>query len=133
MLSDNNLFCKHLIACGHLSCEPSILLGLVDELQLGIAMPFNQQVHIEDNARLRIPQREGWIAIRGHFAGASANRQVGIVLPVGCGKSGLIAIAPYGRRKARFGDSPRHDKFEASWERIFAPTVRRTSTSAFAF
>lgn len=58
-------------------------------------MPFNQQVKIAENQRLRIPQREGWTHIRDHFQRANASREAGIVLPVGCGKSGLIAIAPY--------------------------------------
>lgn len=64
-------------------------------------MPFQQEVSIIDNAQLRIPQREGWIAIRDHFARPNAAREIGIVLPVGCGKSGLIAIAPYAVRARR--------------------------------
>ena len=65
-------------------------------------MPFNQTVVIPDNQQLRIPQREGWIRIRDHFQQLDAASEVGIVLPVGCGKSGLIAIAPYavGARRA---------------------------------
>jgi superfamily II DNA or RNA helicase len=58
-------------------------------------MPFNQSVYIADNERLRIPQREGWVRISDHFRVEGADREVGIVLPVGCGKSGLIAITPY--------------------------------------
>lgn len=58
-------------------------------------MPFDQNANVSDNQRLRIPQREAWLRIRGHFQQADAARAVGIVLPVGCGKSGLIAIAPY--------------------------------------
>lgn len=58
-------------------------------------MPYNQQFSIEDNQRLRIPQREGWVAIRNHFVRENALREIGIVLPVGCGKSGLITIAPF--------------------------------------
>jgi superfamily II DNA or RNA helicase len=58
-------------------------------------MPFDQQVSIIDNTQLRIPQREAWAAIRAHFGNSTGAREVGIVLPVGCGKSGLIAIAPY--------------------------------------
>ncbi|MEX0646067.1 MAG: DEAD/DEAH box helicase family protein [Parvularculaceae bacterium] len=58
-------------------------------------MPFNQLVEITGNANLRIPQRDGWICIRDHFRRAGAASEVGIVLPVGCGKSGLIAITPY--------------------------------------
>ena len=65
-------------------------------------MPFNQTVAIPDNQQLRIPQREGWIRIRDYFQQPDAAREVGIVLPVGCGKSGLIAIVPYavGARRA---------------------------------
>lgn len=65
-------------------------------------MPFNQHVSIAENQRLRIPQREGWVRIREHFQTGDAAREVGIVLPVGCGKSGLIAVAPYavGARRA---------------------------------
>lgn len=58
-------------------------------------MPLNQVVAVDGNDRLRIPQREGWLAIRDHFQQAEATSEVGIVLPVGCGKSGLIAISPY--------------------------------------
>lgn len=65
-------------------------------------MAFDQDVTIADNQQLRIPQREGWTHIRDHFGRVDALREVGIVLPVGCGKSGLIAIAPYamGARRA---------------------------------
>jgi superfamily II DNA or RNA helicase len=58
-------------------------------------VPYSQRFSIADNQCLRIPQREGWGRIRGHFAQANAAREVGIVLPVGCGKSGLIAITPF--------------------------------------
>lgn len=64
-------------------------------------MAFTQQVNIETNPALRIPQRDGWRAIRNHYAQAGAARDVGLVLPVGCGKSGLIAIAPFALRAAR--------------------------------
>lgn len=58
-------------------------------------MPFSQNFVIEDNDLLRLPQREGWQAIRDHFEGSSTEREVAIVLPVGCGKSGLITLAPF--------------------------------------
>lgn len=64
-------------------------------------MPFNQQANINGNQRLRIPQRDGWIAIQGHFASAGADREVGLVLPVGCGKSGLITLAPFALQARR--------------------------------
>ncbi len=58
-------------------------------------MPFRQRTIIEGNQALRIPQREGWAAIRDHYQQIDAEQEVGIVLPVGCGKSGLIALSPY--------------------------------------
>ena len=49
---------------------------------------------IADNIRLRIPQREAFAAIDMHYGTEEAgqDREVGVVLPVGCGKSGLLAI-----------------------------------------
>ena len=58
-------------------------------------MGFDQNAAIEGNDALRIPQREGWEQVREHFQQQDAHGEVGIVLPVGCGKSGLIAITPY--------------------------------------
>jgi len=58
-------------------------------------MSFSNEVHIATNDGLRVPQREGWGRIREHFSVPDARREVGIVLPVGCGKSGLIAITPF--------------------------------------
>ncbi|MFA6001460.1 MAG: DEAD/DEAH box helicase family protein, partial [Thermoleophilia bacterium] len=57
---------------------------------------FNQITpNIEGNARLRTPQVEGFGHIREHFQAPDADREVSVVLPVGCGKSGLIAITPF--------------------------------------
>jgi superfamily II DNA or RNA helicase len=64
-------------------------------------VPFSENFSIEDNQRLRVPQRAGWVSIRDHFAREGAAREVGIVLPVGCGKSGLISITPLGVRPQR--------------------------------
>jgi superfamily II DNA or RNA helicase len=47
------------------------------------------------NQLLREPQREAFASIQRHFSGDGAEAEVGIVLPVGCGKSGLIAITPF--------------------------------------
>jgi superfamily II DNA or RNA helicase len=58
-------------------------------------MTFPNSANIENNARLRVPQREGWARVREHYATPDAAREIGIVLPVGCGKSGLIAITPF--------------------------------------
>lgn len=52
--------------------------------------------NVENNLELRLPQREGYNAIRDYFAsGAESEQEVGIVLPVGTGKTGLIALAPF--------------------------------------
>lgn len=58
-------------------------------------MVFENYATIADNDALRVPQREGWEHIREHFQQLDALGEIGIVLPVGCGKSGLIAITPY--------------------------------------
>lgn len=50
---------------------------------------------IEDNTGLRDPQRFAYEAIRTHDFGGDGGREVGVVLPVGCGKSGLLALAPF--------------------------------------
>lgn len=65
-------------------------------------MPLNQEFRVVDNPQLRIPQREGWVSVRDHFQREGAALDVGIVLPVGCGKSGMIAIMPFavGARRA---------------------------------
>jgi len=64
-------------------------------------VPFSDQFSVEENQSLRVPQRGAWVSIRDHFARDGAAREVGIVLPVGCGKSGLIAITPLAARSRR--------------------------------
>lgn len=50
--------------------------------------------HIEKNELLREPQRNAWRAVRLHF---QRDRTAAILqLPVGCGKTGLMAILPFG-------------------------------------
>lgn len=51
--------------------------------------------NVNGNLSLRVPQREGYDAIAAHFASSEAEREVAVVLPVGCGKSGLMTIAPF--------------------------------------
>jgi superfamily II DNA or RNA helicase len=48
-----------------------------------------------DNNRLREPQREAYAALGEHFSDPEKHREAGVVLPVGCGKSGLITLAPF--------------------------------------
>lgn len=50
---------------------------------------------VVNNDSLREPQREAYAAIRDYFADPEKHREAGVVLPVGCGKSGLITLAPF--------------------------------------
>lgn len=54
---------------------------------------------IKENFYLRDPQREGYIAVLNYFEGGG--KQSIIQLPVGCGKSGLISILPFGIAQGR--------------------------------
>src|SRR3954453_20658590 len=58
-------------------------------------MAFNQPAIIHNNTWLREPQRLAWLAIQRHFGILPYAREVGVVLPVGCGKSGLITVTPF--------------------------------------
>jgi superfamily II DNA or RNA helicase len=57
---------------------------------LSIYQERNPAVH--DNSRLRIPQVEAYSALE---IVPPEEREIGVVLPVGCGKSGLITITPF--------------------------------------
>jgi superfamily II DNA or RNA helicase len=58
--------------------------------------PFQSlSANVVGNDQLRRPQVEGYIAIREHFSDEGAEREIAEILPVGCGKSGLITIAPF--------------------------------------
>jgi superfamily II DNA or RNA helicase len=56
---------------------------------------------IYNNPKLRIPQKEGYSKIYEHYSQPSSNRETAIVLPVGCGKSGLITITPFAVKAKR--------------------------------
>ncbi|MFB6280087.1 MAG: DEAD/DEAH box helicase family protein [Salinibacter sp.] len=58
--------------------------------------------HIVGNEQLRVPQEEGYIALRDYFETEGTTQLPAIVvLPTGCGKSGLIACAPFGIAEGR--------------------------------
>lgn len=58
-----------------------------------------QAVQISGNPSLRTPQQEGHHAIHAHFVGS---REPGYVqLPVGCGKTGLMGLTPFGLTQGR--------------------------------
>ena len=76
-----------------------------------IARFFNDtQAYIQGNPDLRDPQVEGWFRTRQHFRNSSEHAILQI--PVGCGKTGLMALLPFGiargshtcRRSARSGN-----------------------------
>lgn len=54
-----------------------------------------RQPAIIGNMQLRIPQREAFAALQEFALNPESEREAGIVLPVGCGKSGCIALAPF--------------------------------------
>jgi excisionase family DNA binding protein len=57
------------------------------------------QFNIEENQRLREPQRQAHKAIREHFA--KSGEQAILQIPVGCGKTGVIATLPFGIANGR--------------------------------
>jgi hypothetical protein len=64
--------------------------------------PFqNRTPNIAGNSQLRDPQREAYGHLVDFAQEITDEREVGIVLPVGCGKSGTIAIAPFAFRSVR--------------------------------
>lgn len=56
---------------------------------------------IEGNDRIREPQREAYRELKRFAEGAGDDREVGIILPVGCGKSGTITISPFAFKARR--------------------------------
>ena len=61
---------------------------------------FNEtQVFIQGNQNLRDPQVDGWLCTRQHFRNSSEHAILQI--PVGCGKTGLMALLPFGVAQGR--------------------------------
>jgi superfamily II DNA or RNA helicase len=65
--------------------------------------PFQDRLpNILGNRNIRNPQREAYKALAEYATNLQqAEREVGIVLPVGCGKSGTITLAPFAFRSNR--------------------------------
>lgn len=57
--------------------------------------------NILQNSKIRKPQIESYKNILSHFSKPSVEREVGIVLPVGCGKSGAIGLTPFALKAKR--------------------------------
>jgi len=60
-----------------------------------------RQPVVVGNPRLRVPQQLTYQALQEFARTQPEEREVGIVLPVGCGKSGCITLAPFAFRSAR--------------------------------
>lgn len=62
----------------------------------------NRQPNIIANERIRTPQQEAYAALH-NFASSTdtQEREIGIVLPVGCGKSGCITLTPFAFKARR--------------------------------
>lgn len=65
--------------------------------------PFQARTpDVQDNPKLRKPQKEAYEALEAFTQTPDdKEREVGIVLPVGCGKSGCITLAPFAFRSKR--------------------------------
>jgi hypothetical protein len=65
--------------------------------------PFQtREPFIDGNPLIRTPQQEAYSALREYAAeSADDEREVGVVLPVGCGKAGCITLAPFAFRANR--------------------------------
>lgn len=60
-----------------------------------------REANISNNPYLRIPQREAFERIQSHYQEHPEIRETAIILPVGCGKSGLITLTPFAVRSKR--------------------------------
>lgn len=56
---------------------------------------------IVSNSRLRDPQIEAYHEIKAFFKDRNNGREAIVVLPTGSGKTGLMAISPYGISKKK--------------------------------
>lgn len=65
--------------------------------------PFqDRQANVGGNRHIRTPQREAFQELINYASNPEeTEREVGIVLPVGCGKSGTITLAPFAFRSRR--------------------------------
>lgn len=64
--------------------------------------PFqNREPHIQNNERIRTPQKGVFLALNEVFNASGEEREFAVILPVGCGKSGSITISPFAFRSRR--------------------------------
>lgn len=56
---------------------------------------------VEGNTALREPQVGAFFALRDHYGAPGSERETCVILPVGCGKSGIICLAPFATAAGR--------------------------------
>lgn len=64
----------------------------------------SKTINIHNNPAIREPQIEAFKALESHFLAkdiSDSSREVGVILPVGCGKSGCITITPFAYQSKR--------------------------------
>lgn len=67
-----------------------------------MSKPFvNREPSVTDNPNVRIPQLNTYVKLKEFADSGSDEREVGIILPVGCGKSGCITLAPFAFKSNR--------------------------------
>lgn len=76
-----------------------------NKLVKGVAMTkafASKNVNIHGNDKIRTPQIEAFRALESHYKDQDKiQKEVGIILPVGCGKSGCITITPFAFKSKR--------------------------------
>jgi superfamily II DNA or RNA helicase len=71
-------------------------------MSVPMSNPFqDRKPHVHENEGLRIPQREAYAHLEAYANDLTAGREVGVILPVGCGKSGCITLAPFAFSSSR--------------------------------
>src|SRR5437879_510307 len=69
-------------------------LQIIDYFQAGSA-------RILGNERLREPQRAAYLALYEHFVKRRRSQPAIVQIPTGCGKTGILCLAPYGIASGR--------------------------------
>lgn len=57
--------------------------------------------NVIENDELRDPQKEGYEKVVSYYKQKEAKREISMILPVGCGKSGLISLLPFSIKAKR--------------------------------
>jgi DNA repair protein RadD len=90
------------LAKGTLLIEPAQRLLVLQQRRLAELEDHfeNAPARIAGNERLRDPQIEAYLAIRDYFSHQPPAPAI-VEIPTGCGKTGIICIAPFGIAKGR--------------------------------